>query len=266
MFFERGWAPQLTFQKVSIRDTRSSNGTWINGTRLSSKGEKSDRFSLQCHDILVSALEMLFFHTSFNLHRRNSAKGKMAFHRSRQRFSMILLCMFIPYSQCDIIDNTSVVNSCVACKSLPVMISSPLVPSLKRHRTLSAGGRNSPKPALRHRLSVSFSPHVQVPNRNHSGNESDETLMGTARPRSLLQDSTTFDDKALPKTPKLERSSSITSFTTVKTIPDNLDAVSCVSSCFSSTNAKTRNFLFLTLGVPTNHREVMTTSLKPLPS
>ncbi|CAE6469647.1 unnamed protein product [Rhizoctonia solani] len=38
--------------KVLIRDTRSSNGTWINGTRLSGKAEKSDRFTLQCHDIL----------------------------------------------------------------------------------------------------------------------------------------------------------------------------------------------------------------------
>ncbi|KAG9082639.1 hypothetical protein FS749_006699, partial [Ceratobasidium sp. UAMH 11750] len=38
--------------KILIRDTRSSNGTWINGNRLSGKGEKSERFTLQSHDIL----------------------------------------------------------------------------------------------------------------------------------------------------------------------------------------------------------------------
>lgn len=106
------------------------------------------------------------------------------------------------------------------------MINSPLVSSLKRQRTLSEGPRSSPKPPLRHRLSVSFSPHVQVPSRNQSGNESDETLMGASRPRSLLRDSTIADEKALPKTPVLERSSSVTSFTSVvRNGAENVDVV-----------------------------------------
>lgn len=106
------------------------------------------------------------------------------------------------------------------------MINSPLVSSLKRNRTLSDGPRSSPKPALRHRLSVSFSPHVQVPSRNQSGNESDETLMGAARPRSGLRDSVGIDEKALPKTPVLERPSSVTSFTSVvRNGAENIDVV-----------------------------------------
>lgn len=153
----------------------------------------------------------------------------MVSHRSRQRFSMTQHCMSIHSCRCLPIN---FFNSCIACKSLPVTISTPLVPSLKRHRTLSNGGRNSPKTPLRHRLSVSFSPHVQVPNRTQSGNDSDETHMGLSRARALLQDGSavvTVDDKALVRTQKLERSSSINSFTTVKTAqttPGDLDAVS----------------------------------------
>ncbi|KAB5592355.1 hypothetical protein CTheo_4179 [Ceratobasidium theobromae] len=179
--------------KVLIRDTRSSNGTWINGTRLSAKGEKSDRFTLQCHDIL------------------EFGEGQDG----------------VPSIKAEVFDDPTL---CIACKSLPVTISTPLVPSLKRHRTLSNGGRNSPKTPLRHRLSVSFSPHVQVPNRTQSGNDSDETHMGLSRARALLQDGSaivTVDDKALVRTQKLERSSSINSFTTVKTAqttPGDLDA------------------------------------------
>jgi len=106
------------------------------------------------------------------------------------------------------------------------MINSPLVSSLKRQRTLSDGPRSTPKPPLRHRLSVSFSPHVQVPSRTQSGNESDETLMGAARPRPILHDSMIVDEKALPKTPVLERPSSIASFTSVvRNGAENLDVV-----------------------------------------
>ncbi|CAE6448324.1 unnamed protein product [Rhizoctonia solani] len=172
--------------KVLIRDTRSSNGTWINGTRLSAKGEKSDRFTLQCHDIL------------------EFGEGQDG----------------VPSIKAEVFDDPTL---CVACKTLPVSINSPLVPSLKRHRTLSGGGRNSPKQGVRHRLSVSFSPHVHVPGRGQSGNESDETTAGVARLRAM-QDGAVLDDKASPKTPRPERPSSITSFTTVKTIPDNFEA------------------------------------------
>ncbi|KAG8690786.1 hypothetical protein FRC11_009141 [Ceratobasidium sp. 423] len=172
--------------KVLIRDTRSSNGTWINGTRLSAKGEKSDRFTLQCHDIL------------------EFGEGQDG----------------VPSIKAEVFDDPTL---CVACKTLPVSINSPLVPSLKRHRTLSGGGRNSPKQGVRHRLSVSFSPHVHVPNRTQSGNESDETTAGAGRSR-VLQDGTVLDEKGLPKTPRLERTSSVTSFTTVKTIQDNFEA------------------------------------------
>ncbi|CAE7198101.1 unnamed protein product [Rhizoctonia solani] len=177
---------EQTDGKVLIRDTRSSNGTWINGTRLSGKGEKSDRFTLQCHDIL------------------EFGEGQDG----------------VPSIKAEVFDDPTL---CIACKTLPVSINSPLVPSLKRHRTLSGGGRNSPKQSVRHRLSVSFSPHVHVPNRNQSGNESDETLAGTARARAI-QDGTVLDDKGLPKTPRPERPSSVTSFTTVKTIQDNFEA------------------------------------------
>ncbi|CAE6422466.1 hypothetical protein BN14_00874 [Rhizoctonia solani AG-1 IB] len=170
--------------KVLIRDTRSSNGTWINGSRLSAKGEKSERFTLQCHDIL------------------EFGEGQDG----------------VPSIKAEVFDDPTL---CVACKTLPVSINSPLVPSLKRNRTLSGGGRTSPKQGLRHRLSVSFSPHVHVPTRNQSGNDSDET---TGPGRRLLPDGTVLDDKALPKTPRLERPSSITSFTTVKTIQDNFEA------------------------------------------
>ncbi|KAF8742100.1 putative DNA-binding domain, partial [Rhizoctonia solani] len=172
--------------KVLIRDTRSSNGTWINGSRLSAKGEKSERFTLQCHDIL------------------EFGEGQDG----------------VPSIKAEVFDDPTL---CIACKTLPVSINSPLVPSLKRNRTLSGGGRTSPKQGLRHRLSVSFSPHVHVPGRNHSGNESDETTAGPGRSR-LLPDGTVLDDKALPKTPRMERPSSITSFTTVKTIQDNFEA------------------------------------------
>jgi hypothetical protein len=150
----------------------------------------------------------------------------MESHLSKQRFSMTLHCVFLRFllRQCPLTSTAS----CVACKSLPVMINSPLVSSLKRQRTLSHGARNTPKPPLRHRLSVSFSPHVQVPTRLHSGNESDETLMGAGRPQSILRDSMVIDEKALPRTPKLERSNSVSSFaTTAKTAIDNFEAVRC---------------------------------------
>ncbi|QRV91360.1 AAA-like domain protein [Ceratobasidium sp. AG-Ba] len=158
--------------KILIRDTRSSNGTWINGNRLSGKGEKSERFNLQSHDIL------------------EFGEGQDG----------------VPTIKAEVFDDPTL---CAACKSLPVAINSPLVSSLKRQRTLSNGGRNSPKPPLRHRLR----------------NDSDETLMGSSRPRSVLRDSVVVDEKALPKTPKLERSSSLTSFTTAAKNPtDNFEA------------------------------------------
>ncbi|KAG8743267.1 hypothetical protein FRC12_015090 [Ceratobasidium sp. 428] len=180
------WA--ATDGKILIRDTRSSNGTWINGKRLSSKGEKSERFNLQSHDIL------------------EFGEGQDG----------------VPTVKAEVFDDPTL---CIACKTLPVAISSPLVSSLKRQRTLSNGGRSSPKPALRHRLSVSFSPHVQVPDRNLAGNDSDETLMGASR-RSILRDSMVIDDIALPKTPRPERPSSVSSFVTAagKSLNDSFEA------------------------------------------
>ncbi|KAG8687703.1 hypothetical protein FRC08_011845 [Ceratobasidium sp. 394] len=174
--------------KILIRDTRSSNGTWINGNRLSGKGEKSERFTLQSHDIL------------------EFGEGQDG----------------VPTVKAEVFDDPTL---CIACKSLPVAINSPLVPSLKRQRTLSNGGRNSPKPPLRHRLSVSFSPHVQVPGRTQSGNESDETAMEASRPQSMFRNSLIIDDKTLPKTPKLERPSSMSSFVSAsKSVIDNFEA------------------------------------------
>lgn len=55
VFFWRLVAPISYIPQILMRDTRSSNGTWINGTRLSAKGEKSERFGLQSHDILVGS-------------------------------------------------------------------------------------------------------------------------------------------------------------------------------------------------------------------
>lgn len=198
-----------------MRDTRSSNGTWINGNRLSSKGEKSDRFSLQSHDVIVCSFNFRCLATDSTVRTRNLARDKTGFPLSKLRFLTTRLCeLSHSFHRFVFSTNFNILNSCIACKSLPVAINSPLVSSLKRQRTLSEGTHNSAKPALRHRLSVSFSPHVQVPGRNPSGNESDETLMGASRPRSITRDSLVIDDKALPKTPKLERSSSVTSFTT----------------------------------------------------
>lgn len=43
----------LTLQ-IFIRDVKSSNGTFINGERLSVEGVESDQFELKTDDIVVS--------------------------------------------------------------------------------------------------------------------------------------------------------------------------------------------------------------------
>jgi len=43
----------LRIPKIYIKDVRSSNGTFINGERLSSEGQESEPFELKSDDIVV---------------------------------------------------------------------------------------------------------------------------------------------------------------------------------------------------------------------
>jgi pSer/pThr/pTyr-binding forkhead associated (FHA) protein len=46
----------LTNSQIFIKDVKSSNGTFINGERLSAEGLESDPFELKSEDIVVGAL------------------------------------------------------------------------------------------------------------------------------------------------------------------------------------------------------------------
>ena len=49
--------------QVYIKDVKSSNGTFINGERLSAEGNESDVFELHSEDIVVRLLRPPFTHS-----------------------------------------------------------------------------------------------------------------------------------------------------------------------------------------------------------
>ena len=61
-FFERFFISK----KIFIKDIRSSNGTFVNGERLSSEGQESEPFELRSDDILVRALCLPLFDVILN--------------------------------------------------------------------------------------------------------------------------------------------------------------------------------------------------------
>ncbi|KAJ7150789.1 hypothetical protein C8R46DRAFT_810674, partial [Mycena filopes] len=67
--------------RILIRDVKSSNGTFVNGERLSGEGVESDAFELRTDDILEFGIDILGEHGEV-VHRKVAARATCAFSPS----------------------------------------------------------------------------------------------------------------------------------------------------------------------------------------
>uniref|UniRef100_A0A0W0G2F6 FHA domain-containing protein n=1 Tax=Moniliophthora roreri TaxID=221103 RepID=A0A0W0G2F6_MONRR len=60
--------------KIFIRDTESSNGTWLNGERLSPEGVESDPYELKSDDIIEMGIDIIGEDNSTIIHHKVTAR------------------------------------------------------------------------------------------------------------------------------------------------------------------------------------------------